>query len=219
MKLSIKFFLLTFVLILLSLSGCKSTNKYMVRDSKEYDKVTRNFVGEWATTKYSVKSSDLLDTTYEKITANFDFNSKIAKFTYLVSEGKLAEKLLDWKAKYPDLVIDEYKIVTTSPWSINEKGEILYFSEPKTNIIIKGSGTNFQGFYDWEKTKFEAGKNIGKGGGLMGLVANKIAKTATGTSDLFPKLDSQFNFNFSKDRRNITIYSISKTNIKLSKIN
>lgn len=215
----IKLVLLSLTLVLLTLAGCKSVNQYMVKDSNEYKKTTQNFVGDWAVTDYSIKSSNLLDSTYEKITVNFDFDSSVAKLTYYISEGKLSEKMLDWKTKYPDLKVDEYKVVITTPWKVSSKGTILYFNDQKQNLVINGSGKNFQGFYEWEKAKFEASKNVGKDSGLGGFLMNKAIKSATGSKDLFPKLNDQFNFNFQEKNRYLTIFSMKKTKITLKKIN
>ncbi|MGM0509009.1 MAG: hypothetical protein ACQERZ_07630 [Fusobacteriota bacterium] len=218
MKKKGKYLMAFFAILILAISGCSSTNKYMVRDTDEYNKVTRKFVGGWTVTDYADSSTKYLGRTYEKVTAKFDFNSRMATFTYYISEAKISEKLVDWKEKYPDLKVDEYKVVLTSQWKISDKGEILYLDEQDPNIIIKGSGDNFEGFYGWERSKFEAGKNVGKDGGLAGMVMNKVAQSATGTSDLLPKLPSQFNFEFNKDGNNLRIYSASKMNIKLSKL-
>lgn len=212
----LSFFSLMIILIF-SIISCSSTNNYMVKDSNEYNKVTRNFVGNWAVSDYQMDSENFLDTTYEKIEAEFEFTSRNAKFSYWVSETKLSEKLIDWKEKYPDIDISEYKIIITSSWKLDDDGEILYLDNQNPNIVIKGSGENFEGFYEWERAKFEAGKNVGKDGGLAGFVLNKVAKEATGTGDLFPKLPSQNNFNFSNENRYLHLYFLGNKHIKLSK--
>ena len=209
-------FISIFAIFFVFLFGCGS-NKYMIRDTKEYGNVTRYFIGNWAVAEYKVSSNNLLDTTFDKIAIEFDFATRTAKFTFWVSEGKLAEKLIDWKKKFPNLEITEYKIVVTTQWRISESGNILYFDEQKPNLVIKGSGENFEGFYTWERTRFEAGKNIGKDKGLAGMLMNKAAKVATGTNDLFPHIPSQSNFRFSKDKRFLSIRSIDGVNIKLHK--
>lgn len=222
----LKGFIILFIL-LIGLTGCSSTNNYMKKDTKEFKKVTNNFVGDWSVNEYLVGGNQYLDNTYESITANFNFGSGTSKFAYVVSEAKIAEKLVEWREKYPDLNVEEYKVVIISKWSLSDKGDILYMDEQNPTLVIKGSGENFTGFYEWERTKFEAAKNaansVGEGQGLLGLAmkkaAKKVLKKATGTSDLFPKLDTQFNFEFSKDKRNVRIFSIMKTQIRLSKTN
>lgn len=205
---------------LMMVMGCAaSQNSYMVKNTAEYNDVTGPLSGHWAVVEYLDGGRNLLGTRYEKADALFDFDRLTATFSLWVSETYIAQKLLDWKQKWPDIRVDEYKINLTAHWAISDSGEILYFSDQAANIIIKGSGENFEGFYQWERTKFEAGKNIGKDGGLVGLAMGALAKKVTGTSDLFPPLLDQYNFSFSRDKRSVRVFQtiIGNSTLRLAK--
>ena len=191
----------------------------MIKNTPEYQNVTGQFNGKWAVTEYVNDNQNLLNTRYEKADAEFDFDRLSVKFMLWVSETYIDQMLLDWKQKYPDIKVDDYKINVTANWKLSDSGEILYFSDQQANIVIRGSGENFDGFYQWERTKFEAGKNIGKGSGLMGLAMGAIAKKATGTSDLFPPILGQYNFNFSNNKRDVRMFQtiVGNSTLRLSK--
>lgn len=195
----------------------------MLRDSNEYNTVTSRFIGEWEVLEYVVSGKNYFGDTYGKITKVFDFDSRQATITFCVSRSKIDEKLKDWKEQYPDLVIDEYKVVVSAYWKLSNSGEIIYLENPDPNLHITGSGSNFDGFYGWERTRFEASKAAGDavtdgGGGLLGMVASRVTKAATGTSDLFPKLMSQGNFDFSEDGNEVRIYTLGNNDIRLRRI-
>lgn len=193
--------------VMVMLMGCAaSQNNFMIKNTVEFNSVTGPLSGHWALVEYLKGDANLLGSRYEKGDVVFDFDRLTATLSLWVREGYIAEKLLDWENQYPGIKVDEYKINLTARWRINDSGEILYFSDQNANIVIKGSGENFEGFYQWERTKFEAGKNIGKDSGLMGLAMGAIAKKVTGTSDLFPPLLGQYNFSFSKDKTRVRIF-------------
>ncbi|MCK4417903.1 MAG: hypothetical protein KAV99_07020 [Candidatus Latescibacteria bacterium] len=204
--------------VILMIIACASTNKYMIKASSEFGDVTKHFIGEWAVTSYEAGGNNLLDNPYEKAKVTFDFDTRKVKYEIWVSETYLSEKMLDWKKKYPDLKVDEYRINLTADWNIGKGGEILYIDNKIVNLVLKGSGENFEGFYGWERTKLEATKSVGKGGGLAGLAASFAAKKVTGTSELFPPISSQYNFRFAKDKRHVRIYSITKNTLNLAKV-
>jgi hypothetical protein len=124
--------------------------------------------------------------------------------------------------------------VITSDWKVKSDGNVLdtevKVDAEKHNIAIKGSGKNFEGFYNWERSRFEAGKNVGKQkGGLLGMAMNAIAKKATKTSALFVDITDNFTFIFTNDDRRLflcrkgAIYKQNTTEcnerLKLRKIN
>jgi hypothetical protein len=53
------------------------------------------------------------------------------------------------------------------------------------------------------------GKSAGSGGGLLGMAMSKVGKGVTGTSDLFPELSDQFNFEFSDDFSKVNLKSLT----------
>ena len=184
-----------------SVACAPKTNLYMTADSPNFKTVTQNFVGDWVISEYKKENKDLLVSPFDKASVSFDFDTQKAKYMFWVSEATLAEKLMDWQQTYPGLKVDEYKIAISTQWLVKESGAVIdtdpMNSEENHEIIIKGSGENFSGFYDIERSKFAAGKNTGKGQGLMGMAMGAIAKKATGTSDLFLSIADNYTFEFS----------------------
>ena len=187
--------------------GGKKANPYMAAGTSEYAGVTGMFAGNWAVTAYNKDGKDLLEWPFSKATVQFDLAANRVRFDFWASEAYLSEKMLDWKATYPNIVVDEYKVTVISTWDISENGKILD-TQPKRGdeshqIVIKGSGENFESFYNWERSKFEIGKNTGQGGGLLGMAMGAVAKKATGTSDLFVSIVDNYSFEFSNEGRNL----------------
>ena len=204
------------LLIALLLSNCSSTNMYMVKDSGEYNEVTSKMVGDWGATKLKLDDENVLKIKYEKMTANFDFLSRTVKFTLYATEGKITDMLLDWKKEYPGITVDEYKITYTATWEVSSDGKNLSLIEPKTDLVIKGDGENFDGFYQWEKTKYNMAKSA-DGGGLLGSAMGALAQSATGTSDLFPEFEESYTiYNISDDGASMTLLDGS-SKIELNK--
>ncbi len=177
----------------------------MVQETNEYNSVTHKLIGNWGISTLKFDGSNVLKTIYEKGTANFDFTTRTAKFTLRVAEGKLTDKLLDWEKKFPDIKIDEYKIVYLANWLVSEDGKTLLLNSPEVDLVIKGSGENFEGFYAWEKTKFNVAKSMDDGS-LLGSALGSLAKSATGTSDLFPDFEDSYKiYNISKDGKSVKL--------------
>ena len=84
----------------------------MVKDTNEYMEVTSKMIGDWSATGLTLDDEAVLGSKYEKMTAKFDFSSRTVKFTLYVTEGKIADMLLDWKKEYPGISVDEYKITS-----------------------------------------------------------------------------------------------------------
>lgn len=196
------------LLLLTVFVGCATQkNMYMTPKTAEYQKVTQNFMGKWSIVSHRIGDQNTLDRTFEKGMLDLDFQTRTAKFTFWVSDAYVGEKINDWKSEYPGLKVDEYKVISTAQWGISKSGEIIYFDNVKNSADIRGSGENFESFFQMEKTKFAASENVGKGGGLMGLAMNLATKSATGTQELFPQIPGQSNFNFSRNQQNVTINS------------
>jgi hypothetical protein len=189
MKTSLKIIVLLFMAILLS--NCSSTNKYMIKDTDEYSKITAKFIGDWGVDQYTVDGENQLKSKYEKISANFDFLTKTVKLNIWVAEGTIADKLLDWKKEFPGIKVNEYKITYTANWEVTFDGENLVLSNANTDLVIKGDGENFDGFYQWEKSKFNMAKSVDDGS-LIGSALGSLTQAATGTSDLFPEIEDSY---------------------------
>ncbi len=183
---------MVFLFIAVIFSGCSSANKFMIRDTGEYRKATEKILGDWGVTEYTVDGENLLKTKYKKMTANFDFSTRTVIFTIWVADGTISDKLLDWKKEYPDITVDEYKITYTAKWEVADD-IFIYFREPVTDLVIKGSGKNFEGFYAWEKSKFNMAKSSDDGS-LFGAAMGSITQAATGTSDLFPEFSDSYKY-------------------------
>ena len=189
MKTSLKIMVLLFIAVLLS--NCSSTNMYMVKDSGEYSDVTSKLIGKWGVKEYRNDGENLLKSKYEKMTADFDFLTRTAKLSIWVAEGTITDKLLDWKKEFPGIKVDEYKITYTAVWEVSSDGESLIFTNPKPDLVIKGDGKNFDGFYQWEKGKFNMAKSSDDGS-LLGSALGSITQAATGTGDLFPDIEDSY---------------------------
>lgn len=207
MKRNINILLGLISITLLTIGCAPKTNPYMVKTTPDFQKVTNHFVGDWAFTKYDKAGKDLLADPFEKGSVSFDFDTRKTKYSFWVSESKLAEKLVEWQQQFPGLKVSEYKVVVTTGWKVKESGKVLDTGSAENHqIVIKGSGNNFASFYDWERSRFEAGKNIGKSkGGLMGMAMSAVAKQATGTSDLFVSVADNYTFEFSNGNQDLSL--------------
>lgn len=206
------------LLIAVLFTSCSSSNKFMSKETPEFEKVTINFIGKWAVNSFETGKLNLLERPYEKAAMTFDFGSRKATMNLWVSDAILGEKMADWKQKWHDLKVDSYKIILSADWRLSKKGEILYLENQVVNLDIRGSGENFESFYNWEKSKFESSKATSNQGGLAGLAMGKLVKTATGSSDLFPKLSEQYNFRFDSNNKSVRLYGLSKNQMIMNKI-
>jgi len=204
------------LLIALLLSNCSSTNQYMVKDTNEYMEVTSKMIGDWSATGLNLDDESVLGMKYEKMTAKFDFSSRTVKFTLYVTEGKIADLLLDWKKEYPGISVDEYKITYLSSWEVSPDGKEFNFVAGEAggaDIVIKGDGENFDGFYQWEKTKYNMAKSADDGS-LLGSAMGALAQSATGTSDLFPEFEESYTISISDDGTSLKlIEGLNKINL------
>ena len=200
-------------------AGCApKVNQYMVQSTPEYSQVTQLFVGEWNVTSIRKDDQDQLKYPFQSGKLVMDFNSQRATLTLIVRQDYVDKKLIDWKQRWPNLEVNEYKVVSTADWKISDSGEILYFDNLKNTADVIGTGENFGSFYDFEKTKFAASENVGTDGGLMGLAMNMATKQATGSKELFPNLPSQVNFKFVNANKSINLFDIFGTKIDLVKV-
>ncbi len=193
------FSIITLVTTIFLLSNCSSTNQYMINGTDEYQEVTSKLLGAAAVTDYEVDGTNLLRKKYEKMIVNFDFPTRTAKFSIWVSDGTISDKLIDWKEKFPGIKVDEYKITYSAEWKVSEDGKELKLINPETDLVIKGSGENFDGFYAWEKSKFNMAK-ASDDGSLLGSALGSLTKAVTNTSDLFPEFSEEYNIKIN-DRR------------------
>lgn len=211
---------LTFMMFfIVGLIGCGgSKNQYMIKETKEYNKITKNFIGKWTAMKYN----SLLGEVYETVTVDFDFDTRLIKMSCKMSETVMADKMLDWKEKWPNIVVDNYKVVMTAKWVVSSTGEELAFTDIVYTVVINGTGDNFESFYVWEKTKMEGAKAMNKaiGGGLFGKIAQKGMQKGTKTRNFFPPFGTFAKIEFSKDRNSVTLNSkemMKKYNLRLIK--
>ena len=172
-------------------SSCSSSNPYMIKNTNEYETVTSKLIGDWGVTNFKVDGKEMIKNKYSKMKVNFDFLSRTATFDIWVSSETISDKLLDWKKKFPGIKVDEYKIVYVSGWEVSSTGKYIGLADGKADLVIKGSGENFEGFYGWEKTKFNMARSVDDGS-LLGSALGSLAKSATGTSDLFPDISSSY---------------------------
>lgn len=184
---TIKIIVTVFLSIFLFTSCLTTSNNYMVRDTDEFNNVTVKVSGEWSLVSFLQSGNDLMKSVYEKGNLSFSFDDEKVKISYEAKESYIADKLLDWKKKYPKIKIDSYKVVQTASWKVDSKGEAIFFGETTTDLVIIGSGENFESFYSWEKSKIEMSKSAGQSFGLLGAM---VAKKMTKTESLFPKISS-----------------------------
>ncbi len=204
------------VLSLIALTGCKK-NLYMTDGTNEYNTVTAHFVDSWNINSYSRAGDEVIGGIFTKGTLSLSYTPREAVFTFWVSDSYVDSKLADWKEKWPDLAVDEYKVISSGSWSISNSGEILYFNDMANSIDITGTGENFEGFYGAEQMKFVASESIGSDAGLAGMMARAATKKATGTEELFPKVLGQYNFEISGDGSIINITGLRSNAFNISK--
>ncbi len=198
---------LLILILAFSFVGCSSTNLYMEKGTEEYKSLTEILdQNEWDLDGESVVgvvntpgSGELLSSKFESATSDFNFDSHTATFVFVVQSEFIESKLDDWQKDYPDLTVDMYTIEIDAIWHISESGEILYIDDVNPRIILEGSGENFEGFYTWERSKFEMSKSASDVGGLAGLASGLIAREATGTSDFFVRVEGQYNIKATED--------------------
>jgi hypothetical protein len=188
----ISFFIIVLLFVFSSCSSQPSNSDFL-----------KPLEGKWNIRVYKNNYDVLIPNVYEKGIASFDFDTKSLKLEFYVSEQTISEKLLAWKEKWPDLTVDTYKIVVSARVSSLSSDKNLSLEEKDTNIIITGSGENFQSFYDFERSKFEMAKAT-ESGGVMGGLINKAATTATGTKDLFPVIFNNLNYTLSGNNLTLT---------------
>lgn len=205
------------VATLIILAGCSSKNLYMSDGTNEFNSVTNKFVGNWNIDSYSRSGEETINSIFTKGTLSLDYASREAVFSFWVSDSYVNSKLADWKEKWPDLEISEYKVISSGAWSISKSGEILYFHDMANSVDIKGSGENFEGFYGYEQMKFTASENAGANSGLAGMMARAATKKATGTDVLFPKILEQYNFDLSENGKSIKVKGLRSNSFNISK--
>lgn len=174
----------------------------MEKNTDEYNSLTKLLdQGNWYLDDKSVVgvqdmpgTSYTIDRHFTWAKVDFNFDARTSVFLFEVKRSYISEKLIDWKKKWPDLNVERYSVEITSEWKINEDGDILYIDDPGVDILIEGSGENFEGFYSWERTKFEMSKASSEGGGILGFAASLATKSASKTSQLFVSVGGQYNF-------------------------
>ncbi|OQY37548.1 MAG: hypothetical protein B6229_08245 [Spirochaetaceae bacterium 4572_7] len=193
----------------------------MERDTEEFNSVTTHINGSWTLKSFLKGDSDLMESVYETGNMDFEFDNEMVNITYIAKKAYVADKMFEWKKEYPDLKVDSYKVVQTGNWHVDKKGEAIFFDEIKTDLIITGSGSNFESFYAWEKSKVEMTKGAAESGGLLGKV---LAQSVTGTKDLFPEISEAMGYWINLDS-NTSILNLRKGknegafDVKLSKQN
>ena len=190
--------ILVVAIIGILITSCSSSNPYMTKSTNEYQTVTHKLLGDWGVTEYKVDGKEMLHNKYSKMKASFDFLNRTVRFDVWVAEGTISDKLLDWKEKFPGIKVDEYKITYTAVWFVTDDGKNLKLTHPNTDLVIKGDGENFAGFYNWEKSKFNAAKSMDDGS-LLGSALGSLAQSATGTNDLFPEFSDSYKIAKIKD--------------------
>jgi len=183
--------------------GCG--NPYMEVGTPEYNKYTSNVInGTWNIKSYKIGDTEMIGGVYDSATVTFDFKTKKAKFLFIVNREDLKENVKQWQEKWPNLQVTKFDIDVTTGWKIKEPDTIakvawgdlmISFDNIEYNLIIEGSGDNFQeGFVAYEKTKFAASTLTG---GMIGNMVNNAAKK--GSLGIHPALG---NFRFSMNSDN-----------------
>lgn len=158
--------------------------------------------GKWNIKEYTNNDIEYIPDIYSKGILNIDKDTETIQMDFFVSEQTISEKLLDWKAKWPDLVIDTYKIAITAKIRYSGKDKISLI-DIDTNIIITGSGENFEGFYAFERSLFEMTKSTQSNSLVGGMVNNAVSKAA-GTKNLFPVIFDELEYSLDGDSLTIT---------------
>ncbi|MCG5549383.1 hypothetical protein [Halorhodospira halochloris] len=187
----------------------------MIEDTPEFQSVTEKLTGTWVAESYQTEDEDLFSSTFDRASVTYDFSTRNVEWTFQIRDELLEEKLTDWRKEFQGIDVTDYKIVITSNWRVNSDGQsILVDGDEDHELLISGSGNNFEGFYGWEMTRFEAAKAAGDiaaggGGGLAslaaGAAASAAAKQATGTSDLFLSMTNNYTFELSNDDNNLLL--------------
>lgn len=206
------------VTALLLMTGCfSSKNLYMSDGTNEFNSVTKCFLGNWNINSYSRSGEEVINSIFTKGTLSLDHASREAVFTFWVSDSFVNSKLTDWKVKWPDLEVNEYKVISSGTWKISKSGEILYFEDMVNSIDIKGTGENFEGFFGSEQMKFTASEHVGSDAGLGGMLARAATKKVTGTEILFPKVFQQYNFEISPNKESINVKGINSNSFDIAR--
>lgn len=181
MKKIISLMLLSLMIIM---SSCGSSNQYMIKDTAEYSKLTKEALGEWNVKTIISDKKNMMEGPFSAAEANVTFSDTKISFVFHVNPSIIDEKSKEWKDKWPDIVVTDYIVTISSDWEISKSGTFWFGDGSSLDIDLKGTGENFEGFWAWEKTKFAAssaadGKNLG--GGLAGMMAGKLAAAALKT--------------------------------------
>jgi len=201
-------------IIFTSLTSC-SSNQYMIRNTDEYKDVTKHITGEWEIASHIIGNLDPFKKAFEKGTFSLSFTDRNAKFSFEVTKKYIDSQLDDWKKDYPDLKIDNYRVITKADWYVGKDGERIFFKRISNSVEIEGSGENFAGFFASEQAKYIASENIGKDNGFVGMMLNAATKEVTGTSELFPKIEKNYFLRIASDRESF-IMSNGDNKLKLS---
>ncbi|MBB5022014.1 hypothetical protein [Desulfurispira natronophila] len=202
-----RFLVLALAGMVVTLAGCGGKNLYMEQGTLEFESTTQQMEGDWTITSYLAGEEDKFKSTFGKASLSMDFLTRKAEWTFAARDAVVADKLITWRQKYPGIDVTEYKIVITGTWKVNDDGVSMVFNDDEEHeLVIRGSGENFEGFYGWEVMKFETGKSAGdavgaRQGGLMGLAAGALAKQVTETSDFFVSMKGNYTFEFSDGNR------------------
>ncbi len=210
------------VVVLIILSAC-GANKYMIKDTSEYNTVTKMILGDWKVKTFLSGDENMMDTVYKMGgEASLSFTDRSIKFAFHVDKALVDERSKDWLDQWPSIVVNDYRVTVTGTWSVDEvSGDPTFWfgDKPMVDLELDGSGENFESFWAWEKTKFAATAATAQsdfGGGLAGLAMNKMAtsamKKATKTS-FYPKMPSSalgYDIQLSADKSNLKLMRKNK---------
>lgn len=143
--------------------------------------------GSWTMNAFYTNKVNVIGTTFDTGTLNLDWARRKATFTLELKRSTIDAKLADWKKDYPDLKIDSYKIIADATWRFDKKAETIFFDYEDSNIEIRGSGANYEGFLAWELSKFAISKSAKQSTGLLSGIVGAVAGAVTKTEDYFVK--------------------------------
>lgn len=195
MKKSILLIFVSLTVFLLIFSSCSAPqpNNFMLPGTEEYIGTTEKLNGTWKVVEYKDNNENFLK-NFQKAIITFDFENKELKLEAVVPTEYIETSLKDWKAKWPDLKVDSYKVIINATCSLSKSGEIIYVEEQKVSVEIKGSGENLEGYIQMENGK---------------------AMLPFGNPINLKKLDSQFNFKLEGNK--LHLYSLSGYDLFLEK--
>ena len=172
--------------------GCGG-NPYMQVDTPEYKDNTQKLVGTWNITSHKNGDSEFIGNQFDSGTLDLNFETKKAKFTFVLNKEQLAQNVKEWQVKWPDLQVTKYNVIVVADWEVVEPdtlGKIMWgnlalkLKNVVADVDIQGSGENFtEGFFNLEKSKFLATRSLG----MIGNFATKTAgKGAGGINPMIP---------------------------------